>query len=342
MAGSEESSGTNEDEYDCETDTMYNLINRDMKEFKNTMKESKETFGRPTLAKNRTFIAVCSQRSASNLSMKLDDLKGHRLKIWKSKSEKCHELVLVVSGHLNDIRFHVPRNIRSLIVMRCGFSYNINSQLCIDGSSTFRDTKLRKWQSRKHKGSLFLGRGVGISIDPNGKGWAQAKQSFQRNFTEDEKRDIRQQFQKMRNQPQEGERWWHEWKGIVASLMGILSCGVKLTASIKASAGGAFFHYQYGMMSLKAGAAYAKGATVATAAGPAVLVGMGIAAAVYFMPWETLLDWFESIFSWCLGGLKTIWSWFREWLASFRSTQGPTDGGWKGESRAKMPRPMKF
>ncbi|KAK1569360.1 uncharacterized protein LY79DRAFT_496530, partial [Colletotrichum navitas] len=223
-------------------------------------------------------------------------------------------LVIVVSGHFDSISFHVPRTIRVLVVIRCGFGSNINHQLCISGDSSFRNTELQEWQYTRHKGILYLGPGVGISIDLDRAQWAHARQAFQRGFTDSEKRRLERHFNMMRNKPRNGE-WWEEWRGRVASIMGILSGGVKLAASVKASAGGGFFHLQYGMLSLKAGGAFVKGAAIISAAGPAVLVGVGVAAAIYFVRWDKPFSWFERRFPWLLNKLRDIWSIIQNWLS---------------------------
>ncbi|KAK1960082.1 hypothetical protein LY78DRAFT_741352 [Colletotrichum sublineola] len=254
-----------------ETNAMYGILQSEVENFEEASKVFKENVGRPLLAKNRAIIAVCSIHSY----------------------DECQELVIVVSGHFDSIEFHVPRHIRMLMVLRCGFGSNFNGQLCISGDSTFGNTELQEWQYKQDKGMLFLGRSVGISIDPAGEQWTNASQSFRRDFTESEKRRLERQFDKMRNKTVHGE-WWQEWRGRVASIMGILSGGAKLVGSIQASTGGAFFHLPYGMFSLKAGAAYAEGAVIASATVPAILVGVGVAAAVYFMPWEKLFGWFKA------------------------------------------------
>ncbi|KAK1702618.1 hypothetical protein BDP67DRAFT_610779 [Colletotrichum lupini] len=220
--------------------------------------------------------------------------------------DEIRELVLVVSSQFDDVYFKMPLNVKLLMVLRAETCFSTGGQLCINGSSTFRDTKLDDWQSISHKGRLFFGPDVGIPIDPRGERWKKAKRTFERDFTAYEKEKLRRQFEKMRSQPMEGNGWLKEWKGIIASVMGVLAGGLKLVAAITASTGGVFVHYQYGIKSLKVGAAFAEGSMIATAAGPAILIGAGVAAAVYFIPWETLLDWFGGMFSWARDILSTL------------------------------------
>ncbi|KAI3534415.1 hypothetical protein CABS02_13246 [Colletotrichum abscissum] len=228
------------------------------------------------------------------------------------------------------------------MVLRAETCSSTGGQLCIDGSSTFRDIEIYNWQSRRRKGSLFFGPNVGIPIDPRGERWTKAKRTFERDFTDDEKQKLRRQFEKMRSRPMESDGWLKEWKGIIASVMGVLAGGLKLVAAIKASRGGVFVHYQYGMMSLEVGAAYAKGSMVATAAGSAILVGAGLAAAVYFIPWETLLNWFGDMFSWARDILRRLWSWVKDWFANSKPPHAPPDEQSRGRRRSRVPKPMRF
>ncbi|KAK1995071.1 hypothetical protein LX36DRAFT_179457 [Colletotrichum falcatum] len=346
-----------------EVNAMYNILAKEMEVFKNSEKKIKENDGRPLLAKNRTLVAVCSFRSSFRLSTKCNGFKQKRwFKLLRRKPApspvvvatddtlqdalddikrggECRELAIVVSGHLGSISFRIPRAIRVLMVIRCGFGSNIDRQLCVSGDSTFRDAELQEWQYKRHKGVLAFGPGVGISIDPEAPRWAHARQSLRRGFTAGERERLARHFDVMRNRPVDGE-WWREWRGSVASIMGVLSGGVKLAAAVKASAGGAFFHLNYGILSLKAGGGFAQASFLASAAGPAVLVGAGVAAAVYFVPWDKLFAWFEGMLPWLLDRLRTIWSMIKDWLYGSGVPPRPTAGYWEEKPRHRMPRPM--
>ncbi|KXH60884.1 hypothetical protein CNYM01_14138 [Colletotrichum nymphaeae SA-01] len=246
------------DDFNREVNALFAFIKVDMKKFKDSSEESKQALGRPQTARDRTFVVVCGESGANRLEKKLQSLKRHPLKFWKKrfwrvlgKMEEIRELVLIVSSQFDNIYFKMPHNVKLLMVLRAETCSSTGGQLCIDGSSTFRDIEIYNWQSRRRKGSLFFGPNVGIPIDPRGERWTKAKRTFERDFTHDEKQKLRRQFEKMRSQPMESDGWLKEWKGIIASVMGVLAGGLKLVAAIKASTGGVFVHYQYGIMSLK-------------------------------------------------------------------------------------------
>ncbi|KXH57231.1 hypothetical protein CNYM01_12582 [Colletotrichum nymphaeae SA-01] len=338
------------DDFNREVSALFAFIKVDMRKFKDSSEESKQALGRPQTARHRTFVVVCGERGANRLNMKLESLKRHPLKFWKKRfwrelrvvgrMEEIRELVLIVSSRFDEIYFKMPHNVKLLMVLRAETCSSTGGQLCINRSSTFRGTKIYDWQSRRHKGSLFFGPNVVIPIDPRGEPWTEAKRTFERDFTVDEKQKLRRQFEKMRSQPMDGNGWLKEWKGIIASVMGVIAGGSKLVAAITASTGGVFVHYQYGIMSLKVGAAFAKGSMIATAAGPAIFVGVGVAAAVYFIPWETLLDWLGDMFSWARDILRRLWSYVQDWLANSKPPHAPPGGQSRGRRRSRVPKPM--
>ncbi|KAF4772932.1 hypothetical protein HER10_EVM0008114 [Colletotrichum scovillei] len=353
------------DDFNREVNALLAFIKVDMRKFKDSSEKSKQALGRPQTARDRTFVVVCGERGADRLNKKLESLKRHPLKFWKKRfwrgtsriivatditleyelrvlgrMDEIRELVLIVSSQFDDIYFKMPHNVKLLMVLRAETCSSTGGQLCINGGSIFRGTKICNWQSRRHKGSLFFGPNVGVPIDPRGEHWTEAKRTFERDFTADEKQKLRRQFEKMRSQPMDGNGWLKEWKGIIASVMGVLAGGSKLVAAITASTGGVFVHYQYGIMSIKVGAAFAKGSMIATAAGPAIFVGVGVAAAVYFIPWETLLDWLGDMFSWARDILRRLWSYVKGWLANSKPPHEPPGGQSRGRRRSRVPKPM--
>ncbi|KXH42944.1 hypothetical protein CSIM01_01698 [Colletotrichum simmondsii] len=272
------------DDFNREVNALFAFIKVDMRKFKDSSEKYKQALGRPQTARDRTFVVVCGERGANGLNKKIivatDITLEYELRVL-GRMDEIRELVLIVSSQFDDIYFKMPHNVKLLMVLRAETCSSTGGQLCINGRSVFRGTKICNWQSRRHNGSLFFGPNVGVPIDPRGEHWTEAKRTFERDFTADEKQKLRRQFEKMRSQPMDGNGWLKEWKGIIASVMGVLAGGSKLVAAITASTGGVFVHYQYGIMSIKVGAAFAKGSMIATAAGPAIFVGVGVAAAVY-------------------------------------------------------------
>ncbi|KAK1471142.1 hypothetical protein CTAM01_16660 [Colletotrichum tamarilloi] len=204
------------DDFNREVNALFDFIKVDMKKFK----KSSEGFKR-ALGTSKMIVAT-------------DITLEYELRVLGNMDE-IRELVLVVSSQFDDVNFKMPLNVKLLMVLRAETCFSTGGQLCINGSSTFRDTKLDDWQSIPHKGRLFFGPDVGIPIDPRGERWTKAKRTFEQDFTDDEKKKLRRQFEKMRSQPMEGNGWLKEWKGIIASVMGVLAGGSKLVAAITAS-----------------------------------------------------------------------------------------------------------
>ncbi|KAK2735465.1 hypothetical protein CKAH01_01846 [Colletotrichum kahawae] len=325
-----------------EVDAMFSMIREDMKVFKELSKESKTSLKRPTQAKDRVFVAVCSPHSVSRLSKKCQSLRKPAFQFWRTKIHECVELVLVVSGHHEVIELDVPSNFRVLMVLRCGFGSNAKKYLHLDGASTFGGSMIQRWAQKEHRRRLFLGPAVLIDIDPEEKSWANSEQAFKQNLSSREKTRIRRHVEKMKKTSVDGGEWWKRWRGSLASILGILACGAKLAVSIKASAGGALFQFQYGLLNIKVGAACAKASAVMTAAGPAVLIGVGVAAAVYFLPWDSILEWLGGVLSWVSDGFIAIWEMFKDWMASWNQSHKDYQRRWEEKGNGRVPRPMDF
>lgn len=246
-------------------------------------------------------------------------------------SPKQRTLNLLASPDIPEISFHVPGHFASLKVLRCA-RHRDGGTLLVDGSSTYNSVRLDKWQAHRHKNhTLVVGykRGVRIKLAdlvslPN---WARCRSQF----SEAEQDELRRQFGRLGG----GKGGWDDVKGAVAAIMGIVGGGVKLSAGMSASAGGVYAKYTFGMHALEIGAAGARMAAVATAAGPAVVLGVGAAAAVYFIPWESLFEWLKAALSCIWDQIRALWERFKSWVRSLVSSQEET-------SLETVPRPAKF
>ncbi|KAF6821403.1 hypothetical protein CPLU01_12537 [Colletotrichum plurivorum] len=328
--------GTSRQSAKRETRAMRAMIKQDMRLFREECSESsKKKAKRPTEARNRAFVAVCSRQSVSRLSAECRNLGRKWYQILRiivtaevglqsilnglEDDEYCHELVLVVSGNLSRIEFHVPSNISVLLVLRCSLSRPDEGRLFVDGHSTFRETELQDWAGMDHKKrSVFFGPGTVVTVDPRSKAWQQSTESLRRNLNPHEKENIRRRVDEMKATRTEGGNWWDKWSGSLAAILGILAGGSKLVAQASAAVGGTLVDFNCGLFSLKVAKASAGISGIATAAGPAVLVGLGVAAAIYFIPWKELFEWLGRIVSWLPDAFATIWETFKSWLANRR------------------------
>ncbi|KAJ0353800.1 hypothetical protein COL154_002853 [Colletotrichum chrysophilum] len=239
-------------------------------------------------------------------------------------TSKQHILNLLVSPDVDEIWFHVPSHFSQLKVLRCA-AHGSKGKLYIDGSSTYNSVRLDKWQAHRHKRhTLLLGyaRGVRIRVAEivNMPNWARCRNQF----TESEQAELRQHFDAL-----SGKSRWDDIKGVVAAIVGLAVGTVKIKIAANAAVGGVYVKYAFGFHALELDAAGARAATIVTAAGPAVVMGVTAAAAVYFIPWESLMDWLRGALSFLWDKVCAVWERFKSWAMQLF-------GGHTG------PRPMEF
>ncbi|KAF5499046.1 hypothetical protein CGCF413_v007769 [Colletotrichum fructicola] len=163
---------------------------------------------------------------------------------------KHHILNLLVSPEVDEIWFHVPSHFSQLKVLRCA-AEGTKGKLYVDGSSTYNNVRLDKWQAHRHKRhTLLLG--------------------HRRGFTESEQAELRQHFDAL-----SGKSRWNDVRAVVSAIVGLAVGTVKPKIAANAAVGGVYVKYAFGFHALEIGAAGAKAATVITAAGPAVVMGTG-------------------------------------------------------------------
>ncbi|KAK8105312.1 hypothetical protein PG999_008671 [Apiospora kogelbergensis] len=125
--------------------------------------------------------------------------------------------------------------------------------------------------------------------------------------------------------------WWEKWQGPIGHIIGILT-GAKNAHSMRATAGGMFVEYHFGAAALSIGAAGLPQA-ITLAAGPAVMLGVGAAAAVYFVPWEAVFKWLWGVVKKMFQSFLAVWERLMRWVASKLS-------GSSSEGKNKDGRPM--
>lgn len=247
-----------------------------------------------------------------------DDLQ---LAIDRIKTTKKRRILnLLVSPALPEIAFHVPSHFHQLRVLRCA-PRSDKQTLLIEGSSTYHHVRLDRWQVHHHrKHELIIGHERGVRIKLTGferdGHWARARKEY----TASEREELRTYFDSL---PKEGSPQWDKVKGSVAAIVGIVVGTAKFGLSIKAAAGGFYTSYAYGLHALKFGAAGAKLSVTATAAGPAVLLGVTAAAMIYYVPWPTFFAWLKGVLSWLWDKICQLWGQFTSWLRSLFSSEFP-------------------
>lgn len=216
-------------------------------------------------------------------------------------------LTLLVSHKVDDITVHVGGGITTLSIFRCNHNDHPDGHLLLDGASTFRSVRLDEWQGKhQQKHRLYLGEGVGIQI-----GFSSETQwgNYSDVLSEIEKTEIYQQFKRMHidDNPNADGHWWVKWQGSIAVILGLLTGNKEMAASFQATADGVYVGYQFGAAAVKIVAAGLGTSTAVSAAGPATMLGIGAAAAVYFIPWNCLFGWLEGVFAKLYRKVLAMW-----------------------------------
>ncbi|KAK0383940.1 hypothetical protein NLU13_8031 [Sarocladium strictum] len=190
---------------------------------------------------------------------------------------------MVIMSHIDvpEIDFDVHDSVKTLHVLRCEHEKDPDGQPAINGSARFANASLSNWTEKRRKGKkLYIGYGVVIrATASNLSSWA----SSTSDLSSSQRQSI-ESYLNLMDQTDMRTSWWKEWKGLVASIVGIGVTSTKLAIAAKATASGFYFSMNLlGVGSLQLGTLKAAASVVATPAGPAVLLGATTAAAFYFI-----------------------------------------------------------
>ena len=100
-------------------------------------------------------------------------------------------------------------------------------------------------------------------------------------------------------------------KGTVATILTLVIGTYKSVTGMKTELGGIDVKYAFGLSAAELGMAGAKITSVATAAGPAIVLGVVAAAAVYFIPWDVVFDYLKTGLSWLWDKICKLWERFK-------------------------------
>ncbi|KAK7757400.1 hypothetical protein SLS62_000412 [Diatrype stigma] len=216
---------------------------------------------------------------------------------------RCQELTFFVSKKIDEIEFAVDACIHALNIVRCHHHPRSRSRLLIKGSSTFSSVRLDEWQAKRHRHALYLGEGIGISVDMADRtAWADSVASL----PEAQREQVYGHFLCMKQDAgaagAEGP-WWDGWKRHMAIVVGFLSGVGAIAPTFEVSAEGCYVEYRFGAPTAVAstkphhGSKAAPTVVVHTAAGPAGLLKAGVPAPIYFIKWDSLLKWVRGALS---------------------------------------------
>ncbi|KIW38381.1 uncharacterized protein PV06_09352 [Exophiala oligosperma] len=125
-----------------------------------------------------------------------------------------------------------------------------------------------------------------------------------------ERQELNEKLRLIKNIDQNGH-WWSRVKEPLSAILSLVVATGKVLVALKATAGGIFVQYKVAGMSFNLAGGAFKTSALLTATGPAALVGAGVAAAVYFIPWFTVFSWIQGFFS-------SIWDTIRRWVENFQ------------------------
>lgn len=287
------------------------------------------------------------------------------------KEKNCRHLTLLVTKELEEITFNVGSIIQTLSVFRHDSDPSPAGSLLINGSAMFSGVRLDEWQARKHKKhAIYLGQGVGIKIEDlsavtapstppsqtitmidnenstttssavakkTARAPARVWGTYTLTLSNSEKGEVYELFNSLyqnNNNNNPDLPWWERWQGPISTILGILT-GSKPVNSLRATAGGFYVEYQFGAALMTLGGVGFQTA-VTSAAGPAAMLGLGAASAVYFIPWNAVFKWFWEVFKSLYRQFLSLWEKLMRWLSDKIKGSGGSDKG------GQPPMPMEF
>ncbi|KAG4429233.1 hypothetical protein IFR05_015282 [Cadophora sp. M221] len=274
-------------------------------------KKCRVSFWRKWLRDNSTIL--CTRDSDLDGTMK-------KLEEYRDNQASCYtKLVILASRQIEIISFKVSGQFRTLVIRRCEIHQQTDPSsglLLINGASTFSGVRMDRWnarsRSRKFKPEGNIAFQVGTNWSNLGAGFRPSPNSFPPSYQS----AMETQFNRMATADKRGE-WWQDWKAAIAGILGLMAGGSKFVMGLDATAKGMFVQFQWGGMIFKAASASSKFSMATAGAGPAVVLGVGVAAAVYFIPWAEMLNWLqENVFSRFRTWLASLWERFRSWVSS--------------------------
>lgn len=235
---------------------------------------------------------------------------------------QVHELFLLVSRYvdLQTSTFTVPENIDNLYVIRCAEvskapgTVEGNSKLVVNGASTFCGVRLDEWQT-KHVGehNIILGPDVIIQVSM-GIPWT-ARDAMGM-ISKQQREEVARHFREMCEAKCEGSPEWNKWRSPVNKLLDVAAGQTTLASVVECYAGGIAIQVATKVAESGMDGAIRIGAGLFCLSGPGqiALAGVAAAAAVYFIPWDTVWGWFRSAFGALMNLIREAWENLKSWM----------------------------
>lgn len=233
-------------------------------------------------------------------------------------------MFLLVSRQVDlpELKFDVPESIDNLYIIRCtSESQSVtdtpsNNKLILNGSSTFCNIRLDEWQAKRFgEHNLILGPGVVIQLSM-GIPWT-AREALG-SISKKQREEVTRHFREMCEAKYDGTPQWDKWKGPVNKLLDVAAGSATATQVVECYANGIVVQAASKLTEFGMEGALRVSAGLLCVSGPGkiALAGVGIAAAIYFIPWDTVWGWFRAAFGALLSWLMRAWENFKSWVTN--------------------------
>lgn len=272
-----------------------------------------------TLPKDKSAICVTTPQ---NLQREIDSTASH---------EQVHELFLLISRQVDlpELRFDIPSTIDNLYIIRCGQQLGAtkpsgksisDNKLILNGASTFCSVRLDEWQTKRAGDhNIILGPGVVIQLQM-GIPWTAGDALAA--ISKKQREEVCQHFREMCEAKYQDSPQWEQWKEPVNKLLDVAAGSATMTQVVECYASGIMVQAATRLTQSGIEGALQVSAGLLCLSGPGkiALAGVGAAAAIYFVPWDTVWAWFRAAFGALLSWLMRAWENFKAWVQSSAGT----------------------
>ncbi|KUI54702.1 hypothetical protein VP1G_02122 [Cytospora mali] len=202
-------------------------------------------------------------------------------------------------------------------------SVEANKKLVLNGGSTFCGVRLDEWQTKRvGEHNVILGHDVVIQLSM-GIPWT-ARDALAV-ISKQQREEVCRHFKEMCEAKCEGNPQWDKWREPVNKLLDVAAGTTSLAQVVECYAGGIVVEAATKLTASSIEGAFRVSAGLLCLSGPGqmALVGVGAAAAIYYIPWDTVWGWFRSAFGAFLSWLVAAWENLKSWVKSTVTTQGP-------------------
>lgn len=252
---------------------------------------------------------------------------------------QVNELFLLISRQVDlpELKFDVPSSIDSLYIIRCGHRTSndakssneelvtANNKLILNGRSTFCGVRLDEWQAKRAgEHNLILGPGVVIQLTM-GIPWT-ARDALG-SISKKQREQVTQHFREMCEAKYQDTPQWSQWKGPVNKLLDVAAGSASATQVVDCYANGIVVQAASKLTEFGVDGIFkiSAGLLCVSTPGQMAMAGVGVAAAIYFVPWDTVWTWFRASFGWLMNWLVRAWENFKSWTQ--KAVTGQAMGG---------------